>query len=130
MLASPAELEAARARCGAGVTCQAMPLDDSWLRDTGPTFVVDGRGGLAGVDWRFNAWGEKFLPYDQDALLAERLLAQLGLRRYAAPLVLEGGSIHVDGEGTMLTSAEFLLTPTSHPQLAPPSPKALLPTRT
>src|SRR3546814_3983243 len=93
-----------------------MPLDDSWRRDTGPTFVVDGRGGIAGVDWRFNAWGEKFLPYDQDALLAERLLAQLGLHRYAAPLVLEGGSIHVDGEGTLLTSEECLLNPNRNPE--------------
>src|SRR3546814_4365223 len=111
MLAAAAALDEARARCGAGITCEAMPLDDSWLRDTGPTFVVDGRGGIAGVAWRFNAWGEKFLPYDQDALLAERLLAQLGLRRYAPPLVLEGGSIHVDGEGTLLTSADGLLHP-------------------
>src|SRR3546814_7622248 len=76
-----------------------MPLDDSWLRDTGPTFVVDGRGGVAGVDWRFNSWGERFLPYDKDAMVAERLLGQLDVERYAAPLVLEGGSIHVDGAG-------------------------------
>lgn len=126
MLADAAALDEAQARCGAGVTCQAMPLDDSWLRDTGPTFVLDGRGGLAGVDWRFNAWGEKFLPYDQDALLAERLLAQLGLRRYAAPLVLEGGSIHVDGEGTLLTSEECLLNPNRNPELDRAGIEALL----
>jgi len=117
MLANEGELEEARSRCGEAVTCQALPLDDSWLRDTGPTFVVDGRGGLAGVDWRFNAWGEKFLPWDQDALIAERLLAQLGVTRYAAPLVLEGGSIHVDGEGTLLTSEECLLNPNRNPDL-------------
>lgn len=117
MLANEAELQEAQAHCGAGVTCDAMPLDDSWLRDSGPTFVVDGRGGLAGVDWRFNSWGEKFLPYDQDALLAERLLGRLGIRRYAAPLVLEGGSIHVDGEGTLLTSEECLLNLNRNPDL-------------
>src|SRR3546814_18073942 len=71
MLANPDALDEARRRCGADVTCQAMPLDDSWLRDTGPTFVVDGRGGVAGVDWRFNSWGERFLPYAKDAMRSE-----------------------------------------------------------
>jgi agmatine deiminase len=126
MLANAAELDAARDRCGESVACQAMPLDDSWLRDSGPTFVIDGRGGLAGVDWWFNAWGEKFLPYDQDALIAERLLGQLGVKRFAAPLVLEGGSIHVDGEGTLLTSEECLLNPNRNPGLDRAGIEALL----
>ncbi len=117
MLANEKDRADAAARCGAGVTCQALPLDDSWMRDSGPTFVIDGKGGIAGVDWRFNAWGEKFHPFDQDALIAERLLAQLGVPRYAAPLVLEGGSIHVDGEGTLLTSEECLLHPNRNPDL-------------
>jgi agmatine deiminase len=117
MLANPNELAEAEARCGAAVTCQAMPLDDSWMRDSGPSFVIDGRGGLAGVDWRFNAWGGKFHPHDQDALVAGRLLERLAVRRYAAPLVLEGGSIHVDGEGTLLTSEECLLHPNRNPDL-------------
>lgn len=117
LLTNPEELEGAVAACGPEVSCQALPLDDSWMRDSGPTFVVDGKGGLAGVDWRFNAWGGKFQPYDQDALTAERVLAQLGLPRYAAPLVLEGGSIHVDGEGTLLTSEECLLHPNRNPDL-------------
>jgi agmatine deiminase len=117
MLANAEELEEAGAQCGPDVSCQAMPLDDSWMRDSGPSFVIDGKGGLAGVDWRFNAWGGKFQPYDQDALTAERLLAQLSLPRYAAPLVLEGGSIHVDGEGTLLTSEECLLHPNRNPDL-------------
>ncbi|MGE5767720.1 MAG: agmatine deiminase family protein, partial [Bacteroidota bacterium] len=126
MLVNEAQLADARTRCGDAVTCQALPLDDSWLRDTGPTFVVNGRGGIAGVDWRFNAWGEKFLPWDQDALIAERLLARLGVPRYAAPLVLEGGSIHVDGEGTLLTSEECLLNPNRNPDLDRAAIEALL----
>jgi agmatine deiminase len=117
MLANAEELEEAQAQCGPDVTCQTMPLDDSWMRDSGPSFVINGKGGLAGVDWRFNAWGGRFQPYDQDALTAERLLAQLGVSRYAAPLVLEGGSIHVDGEGTLLTSEECLLNPNRNPDL-------------
>ncbi len=117
MLANAEELDEARAQCGDAVTCQVMPLDDSWMRDFGPSFLVDGKGGLAGVDWGFNAWGGKFQPYDQDALVAERLLSQLGVKRYGAPLVLEGGSIHVDGEGTLLTSEECLLNPNRNPDL-------------
>jgi len=117
MLANAEDLAQARERCGSSVAVQEMPLDDSWMRDSGPTFVVDGKGGLAGVDWRFNAWGGKFQPYDRDALVAERVLTQLGVRRYAPPLVLEGGSIHVDGEGTLLTSEECLLNPNRNPAL-------------
>ncbi len=117
MLANAEDLADAAARCGDSVACQALPLNDSWMRDFGPTFIVDGKGGLAAVDWGFNAWGGKFQPYDADALVAERVLAQLGVRRYAAPLVLEGGSIHVDGEGTLLTSEECLLNPNRNPDL-------------
>jgi agmatine deiminase len=96
------------------------------MRDSGPTFLVDGKGGLAAVDWRFNAWGEKFHPYDQDALAAGRVLAQLGVTRYGAPLVLEGGSIHVDGEGTLMTSEECLLNPNRNPDLGRGQIEALL----
>jgi len=117
MLANAEDLAQAVAACGGGVACQTLPLDDSWMRDSGPTFVVDGKGALAAVDWRFNAWGEKFHPYDQDALVPERLLSQLSVPRYAAPLVMEGGSFHVDGEGTLLTSEECLLNPNRNPNL-------------
>jgi agmatine deiminase len=126
MLANDADLTDAAARCGASVSCQALPLDDSWMRDSGPTFLVDGKGGLAAVDWRFNAWGEKFHPFDQDAEIAGRVLAQLGVARYVAPLVLEGGSIHVDGEGTLLTSEECLLNPNRNPDLGRGEIEALL----
>ncbi len=117
MLANEKDLSAAAALCGAAVEIRVMPLDDSWMRDFGPSFVIDGQGGLAGVDWQFNAWGEKFHPYNQDAALAARLLDDLGIQSFSAPLVLEGGSIHVDGEGTLLTSEECLLAPNRNPDL-------------
>jgi len=126
MLANPAHLQDAAARCGTSVSVLEMPLDDSWMRDSGPTFVIDGKGGLAGVDWRFNAWGDKFHPHDQDALTAQRVLEHDGIWRYAAPLVLEGGSIHVDGEGTLLTSEECLLNPNRNPDLDRGQIEALL----
>lgn len=117
MLANAEDLSAAAKLCGTEVDCRAMPLDDSWMRDFGPSFVIDGQGSIAGVDWRFNAWGDKFHPYDRDAALAERLLGDIGIQRFSAPLILEGGSIHVDGEGTLLTSEECLLAPNRNPDL-------------
>ncbi|NLN86107.1 MAG: agmatine deiminase family protein [Syntrophomonadaceae bacterium] len=91
--------------------------DDAWLRDNGPTFIVDHRGGVAGINWRFNAWGEKYPVWDKDDRLAALILDTIKVPRFDAPLVMEGGSIHVDGEGTMLTTEECLLNPNRNPQL-------------
>jgi len=96
--------------------------DDAWMRDCGPTFVVDGQGGLRGVDWKFNAWGGQYnglyFPWDLDAAVAQKVLEIEGVDRYQAPLVLEGGSVHVDGEGTCITTAECLLSPGRNPDLS------------
>ncbi len=94
-----------------------VPSDDSWARDTAPTFVVDGRGGLAGVDWRFNAYGGIYEEYGRTRNMARRILDLLGVRRFAAPLVLEGGAVHVDGEGTVLTTTDVVLDPRRNPGL-------------
>ena len=94
-----------------------VPSDDSWARDTAPTFVVDGRGGLGGVDWRFNAYGGIYEEYGRTRGMARRILDLLGARRFAAPLVLEGGAVHVDGEGTVLTTEEVVLDPRRNPDL-------------
>lgn len=101
--------------CGSGVDYIEYPLDDSWMRDFGPTFVTDGRGGLAGVDWQFNGWGK--YPHGSDRHAARFILERLGLPRLEAPLVLEGGAIHVDGEGSVLTTEQCLLHPNRNPQL-------------
>lgn len=114
-----------RARASAllpgSVTLLDIPYNDSWLRDIGPSYVVDDRGGLRGVDWIFNAWGGPvnglYEDWSQDDRLAERLLALRGEDRYRAPLVLEGGAIHVDGEGTCITTAECLLHPGRNPSM-------------
>jgi agmatine deiminase len=94
-----------------------VPSDDSWARDTAPTFVTDGRGALGGVDWRFNAYGGIYEEYGRTRNMAKRILDLLGARRFAAPLVLEGGAVHVDGEGTVLTTAEVVLDPRRNPGL-------------
>jgi agmatine deiminase len=99
-----------------------MSTDDSWIRDCGPTFVIDGHGGRRGVDWIFNAWGGLeaglYFPWDADDQVARKVLDIEGAQRYRAPLVLEGGSIHVDGEGTLLTTEECLLSHSRNPQLS------------
>lgn len=95
--------------------------NDAWMRDCGPTFVVDGKGGVRGIDWIFNAWGGLdhglYFPWDLDEAVAEKVLEMERIDRYKAPLVLEGGSIHVDGEGTCMTTQECLLSPGRNPEL-------------
>lgn|SRR3990167_10098259 len=79
------------------------------MRDSGPTFVINESGKkLGGIDWVFNAYGGKF-PYTEDAKIARNILAMTNATRFGCPLILEGGSIHVDGEGTLLTTEECLL---------------------
>lgn len=102
---------------GAGVKFLVVDHDDAWLRDNGPTFVIDHRGRVAGINWRFNAWGEKYPAWDKDDRLAATILEAMQVTRFDAPLVMEGGSIHVDGEGTMLTTEECLLNPNRNPGL-------------
>lgn len=126
MIAIGAELAEVSLRCGQGVACLPLAHDDSWMRDNGPTFLVDGKGGLAGVDWRFNAWGNKYQDFENDAAVAGAVLKHLSVPAYEAPMVLEGGSIHVDGEGTLLTSEQCLLNANRNPDLSRPQIEKLL----
>jgi agmatine deiminase len=95
-----------------------LPIDDSWVRDNGPIFVVDGRGGVAAVGFGFNAWGGKYAPFADDAQLPARLAQLLGMRVYDAPLVAEGGGLAFDGEGTLITTESVLLNPNRNPSLS------------
>jgi agmatine deiminase len=115
MAARPADAAAARRRLGERVTVLELPLDDSWARDIGPTFLLGPGGAVAGAVWRFNGWGGKYASYQDDARFAGRVLDHLGLPRFAAPFVLEGGAIHVDGEGTALVTEQCLLNPNRNP---------------
>jgi agmatine deiminase len=94
-----------------------VPLDDSWARDIGPTFLTAQNGQRAAVQWRFNAWGNKYQPWDQDALFATRAAQRSRVLVYGAPLVCEGGAIHSDGEGTLITTEQCLLNPNRNPHL-------------
>lgn len=119
--ASTAQAQRARELLPEGVRVVELASDDAWMRDIGPTFVVDGAGARRGVDWEFNAWGGKegglYPSWDRDEAVAARVLEIEGAERYRAPLVLEGGSVHVDGEGTVLTSEECLLNRNRNPTL-------------
>ena len=119
---SDAQFERARAALSPAVRVVELSTDDAWMRDVGPTFVVGGGGERRGVDWRFNAWGGRdgglYCPWDRDERVAAKVLEVEGAGRYRAPLVLEGGSIHVDGEGTVLTTEECLLNRNRNPELS------------
>jgi agmatine deiminase len=112
------DADEARAALAGEVEVVELPIDDSWLRDSGPIFVLAEDGRRAGVHFGFNSWGEKFTPYDADAAIGGLLVDRLGDRLYEAPFVLEGGSVAVDGEGTLLTTEQCLLHPNRNPDLS------------
>jgi agmatine deiminase len=94
-----------------------VAIDDSWARDSGPTFVVAADGRHGAVQWGFNAWGNKYHPWTDDAQLASRVARHCDVRLYHAPLVCEGGAIHTDGEGTLITTEQCLLNANRNPHL-------------
>jgi len=116
MVADPEDASEARRLCGDSIRVDALAIDDAWTRDTGPTYLVDGGGELGGVDWPFNGYG-KFEPYDRDAAMAGWMLERSGARRFEAPIFLEGGAIHTDGQGTLLTTESVVLNPNRNPGL-------------
>ena len=119
---SAAQYPNARRRLPPAVRVVELSSNDCWVRDCGPTFVVNQAGLVRGVDWDFNAWGGLvdglYFPWDQDDLVARKIIDLERCDRYKAPLVLEGGSIHVDGQGACLTTEECLLSPGRNPQLS------------
>lgn len=127
--ASREQYATARAQLPAAVRVVELSSDDAWMRDVGPTFVV-GRGAVRGVDWQFNAWGGKreglYQHWEQDALVARKVLEIERCDRYEAPLVMEGGAIHVDGCGTVLTTEQCLLNRNRNPTLDMGSIESLL----
>lgn len=116
------QFQNARAMLPPHIRVVEMSNNDSWMRDCGPTFVVNGKGGVRLVDWDFNAWGGLegglYFPWHLDDLIPQKVAEIESIDRYKAPMVLEGGSIHVDGEGTLLTTEECLLNHNRNPNLS------------
>jgi agmatine deiminase len=120
--ALPALVTEARAMLPEDIEVHGIEYDDCWMRDVGPTFVVSERPQtIRAVHWRFNAWGGLYQPFDRDARVPLEVLAhasELPMRdRYPAPIILEGGGLHVDGEGTALLTEECALDPNRNPGL-------------
>jgi agmatine deiminase len=120
MIASPHSVSDAAKLCGADVEILALPLDDAWLRDTGPAFLVRDDGARAACAWHFNGWGGSFAQFERDAALAHRLCEHLGLPMWRSDLRFEGGAISVDGEGTILTTESCVLHPNRNPGITRP----------
>ncbi len=96
-----------------------VATDDAWMRDHGPTFLVRGEepGGVAMIDWSYNSWGGKYPPWDADDRVPSRLAEVLSLPIFRPGVVLEGGSIEVNGAGTLMTTESCLLNPNRNPNL-------------
>ncbi len=106
-----------------GIRVVEIASNDAWIRDCGPTFVVNDNGDVRGIDWEFNAWGGLvdglYFPWDQDNLVAQKVCELENIDSYRTPdFVLEGGSFHVDGEGTLLTTEMCLLSEGRNPHMS------------
>lgn len=115
VVAHPDHAETARTRLGNLADVVAIPVDDFWTRDCGPSFVVSAEGELAGVDWHFNAWGGKHAPWDDDDKLAGRILQRENAAIRSSWLTCEGGSFALDGEGTLIITETSILNPNRNP---------------
>ncbi|MCA9134710.1 MAG: agmatine deiminase family protein, partial [Planctomycetales bacterium] len=99
-----------------GVTIHDMLTNDTWIRDYGPTFVLrKDDHALVGVDWKYNAWGGKYPPFDDDARVAESVCRTLGCLRSMSALYCEGGALETDGRGTLLSTSSCLMNPSRNP---------------
>ena len=115
MIVSKAQFSNAREMLADYVRVVEMANDDSWCRDSGATFVINDKGEVRGIDWAFNAWGGLvdglYFPWDQDDKVAQKMCELERVDSYRLDdFVLEGGSIHVDGEGTVMATEETLLS--------------------
>ena len=119
---SPAQYQNCRAKLPAEIRVVEMANDDSWIRDCGPTFVINDKGEIRGCDWTFNAWGGLvdglYFPWYNDDQIAQKVCEIEGIDSYRTEgFVLEGGSFHVDGEGTLITTEMCLLSEGRNPHM-------------
>lgn len=115
VIVDPAQVAEARNQLGSEIEILALPFDEPWMRDMGPTFTKRGDGAVAAVSWRFNGWGCFAPVFDQDARLGRRLAAKIGAPLISSALAVEGGALHVDGAGTLLTTDTVILNKNRNP---------------
>ena len=123
VVVDPSDVAAARAHLSSGIELREAPLDDAWMRDMGPTYVIDeaaaGGPALGAVDWIFNGWGDPgWAEWTKDAEIAEAVIGWSGGERIASSIVNEGGGIHVDGLGTVLLTETVQRGAGRNPQLS------------
>jgi len=99
------------------ITLHDVETNDSWCRDHGPSFLTSKSQPQALVDWEYNAWGGKYPPFDKDNLVPQRIAGITGRRSFVAGIVMEGGAIETNGQGTILTTESCLLNPNRNPGL-------------
>lgn len=115
VIADTRQIERARTIAGGSIDVVELPIDDSWFRDSGPIFVHEIDGSPLALNWEFNGWGGKFTPFDNDATIASRWADHAGYMTRNVDMVLEGGSINVNGVGTLVTTMQCLLNPNRNP---------------
>ncbi|MEM9485937.1 MAG: agmatine deiminase family protein [Cyanobacteria bacterium P01_F01_bin.116] len=125
MLVREADYDLAVQTCGSSVNLVICPLDDLWMRDTGPVFVKSDPGKIEGIDFNFNGWGQK-QTHGHDAKVARFVAEQVGNQAIATPLVLEGGAIEVDGHGTAMMTESSVLNQNRNPGMSKSEFEALL----
>ncbi|NMN95553.1 agmatine deiminase family protein [Antrihabitans stalactiti] len=118
VVVDPDEVTYAKKYLSAGIETVEAPLNDAWMRDIGPTFVLDENGKLGAVDWVFNGWGaQEWARWDRDAKIGKLIAELAGAELISSPVVNEGGGIQVDGQGTVLVTETVQLDPGRNPTL-------------
>ena len=119
MVVDPADVAIAHEYLASEVEVLEAPLDDAWMRDIGPTFVIGEDGTLGGVDWVFNGWGQQsWARWERDSQIARQIIAASGATLVSSALVNEGGGIHVDGNGTVLVTETVQRDPGRNPGIS------------
>ena len=117
MITHPDEIRKAKKLLDSKIEIIEFKIDDCWARDSGAIFLLNDKNNLGGIDWEFNGWG-KFKPYDSDNKIAKFMIENSSAAYFKNQMILEGGSIHVDGEGTLLTTEQCLLNKNRNPKLS------------
>jgi len=117
LLATTETVGDATRQCSTNVEVIEQVLDDAWLRDIGPTFVLNESGQLGGVDWQFNCWGDPDSAHQTDATIARVINDLCGATNVPTSIFLEGGAIHSNGNGLLLTTENVVLNNNRNPRL-------------
>ena len=117
MIVHPIDIKIAKKILHDSIEICEIKNDDCWARDSGATFLLNDQRKLGGIDWEFNGWG-KFNPHDSDNKIAKFMIEKSSAEYFKSTMVLEGGSIHVDGAGTLITTEQCLLNKNRNPNLS------------